>query len=88
MGDFTHHEPRVGCTCMTCQLISMCGVPADDPMWAEIELYVAMREAMYWLTEAEPLIGSVHGPWCGERPWLQIWGRALDFGDGANGDAR
>ena len=39
---------------------------------------------MSLLVEHEPMIGSRHGPWAGERPWFQLLGRALDFGDEAN----
>jgi hypothetical protein len=83
MGDFTRHEPKIGCTCTTCLLIHTCGIPGDDPMWREVELYANMRVAMCLLVKREPPIGSRHGPWAGERPWLQLWGRALDFDEGA-----
>ena len=82
MGDLTHHEAKTGCTCTTCILIHTCGMDADDPMWAEIELYANMRVEMFLLVGRDAPIGSQHGPYAGERPWLQLWGRALDFGEG------
>ena len=81
MGDSTHHEAKTGCTCTTCLLINTCGVPVDDPMWAKVEFAGEARVSMCRLIGCGPLIGS-HGPWKGEHPWLQLWGRALNFDDG------
>jgi hypothetical protein len=88
MGDSTRHEPWVGCDCLTCQLVHRCGIPADYPGLAEMVLYANMRVDMSLLVKHDPMIGSRHGPWAGARPWFQLLGRALDFGDSANDATR
>jgi hypothetical protein len=84
MSDFVRHTDHASCCCTECLFITHCGIPAEDPMWSEVELNGDMRVALYRLAGRVPPIWPKPGPWCGERPWFAILGIELDFNTGAS----